>query len=123
MAAAGCWRMLAMVAQARTDLADARPVQQADGRVAQQGHDGGPLATMDQAGILAQGDIRDAVQSILNPPMPAFALQETLGRPDSGRETGAAVAHHLFARAVLRGPCSHQLRRTRKTGATPGQSR
>src|SRR5438067_9390285 len=46
--------MLAMVAQAGADVADARAVQHTHGRVAQQGHDRRPLALMDQALVLAQ---------------------------------------------------------------------
>jgi len=54
-------RVLAVVTQAGGDLADAGPVQQADGSLAQQGHDGRSLPLMDGALIFPQGHIRDAV--------------------------------------------------------------
>jgi hypothetical protein len=56
---------------------------------------------MDQAGILAQGDILHAVQPILDPPVPAFERQQARGWGDLGGEAGEAILHHLFALAVL----------------------
>lgn len=62
----GCGRVLAMVTEPRADLADAGTTQEIEGGVAQQRHDGGSLATMDEAGILAQDQVLDTVQAILD---------------------------------------------------------
>src|SRR5579871_5716841 len=62
---------------------------------------------MDQAGILAQGDILDAMQAVLNLPVPPLELQQALGWGNLRREAGEAILHHLLALAFL-GPGAPQ---------------
>ena len=63
--------VLAVGAQAGSDLADAGLVQQTDGRVAQQGHDGRSLTHMDQAGVLVEGGVLAPMELILDRPVAA----------------------------------------------------
>src|ERR687886_456116 len=90
-----------MVAQAGADVANARAVQQTDGRVAQQGHDRRSLAAMDQALVLAQAHILDAVQAILNAPMPTLERQELLRWSRLRPQAGDPVVQRLLGHAVL----------------------
>ena len=110
--------VLAVVTQAGGDLADAGPMQEADGGLAQEGPDSGPVPLMDEALILAQDHILDAVEASLAGPMPALERQEAVRRPCLG-----PPARDPSCSARLASPCSRQVRTRRQTWATPGQSR
>src|SRR5579884_1336139 len=56
---------------------------------------------MDQAGIVAEGDILGSMRLVLDEPVAAFERQEPLGRADGGWQAGDAIAYLLVLSALL----------------------
>ncbi len=76
---------LAELAQARCDLSDAGAVEQADGDIAQHGHNNRLLADMDQAPIFSQRDIFGPMQGILDLPVSPLEGEGLVRRPVGAR--------------------------------------
>ncbi len=90
-----------MVAQARGHLPDTSTIQQTDGRIAQERHDGWPLAAMDQAVVLTEEYILATVQPVLDAPMPTFEGQQPRWRSLIRPDTGDAVAQLSLRTSTL----------------------
>jgi hypothetical protein len=62
-----CWGgILGVLSEKRGDLLDARPAQEADGGITQEGHHRRFLPGMEGALVLAEGDILGAMHIILS---------------------------------------------------------
>jgi len=78
-------------AQAAGDGAAAALVEQVEGGVAQQAHHGGSGPGVDRAAVRAEGDVLDAVQSVLDLPLASLEGEQAGGVGVGGREAGDAV--------------------------------
>ena len=110
--------VLGVLAQARGDLVDACSAEEAEGGIAEEGHDGRALPGVEGAPVLAERHVLDAVQLVLDGPVAVLEREQALRGPGLEREAGDAVEQRLFGR-----PCSRQVRSSLKTCARPGQSR
>jgi len=94
-------RFVGVGAQAAGDGAAASAVEQAAGGVPQHRHDGRPGPEVDQAAILAERDILDVVQPILDPPVATLERQEVGGGRRLGRQAGDGVVQGAVRLPVL----------------------
>src|SRR5262249_23089862 len=69
------------------------PPQQANGGVAQRRHDVGNVAAAHLGAVFIEGDIAYPMRLVLNGPMPAHQLQQTLGCRPLGTQTGDPIDH------------------------------
>ncbi len=73
------------------DVGHAEPAQEADGKVAQRRHDGGPVTRAHLTAVLVEGHVAHIVGAVLNRPVVAVELEEPLGVGVLGGERGDAV--------------------------------
>src|SRR5262249_59705591 len=85
------YRLGCQPAASRRNVRMAGPPQQANGGVAQRRHDMGNVAAAHLGAVFIEGDIAYPMRLVLNGPMPAHQLQQTLGCRPLGTQTGDPI--------------------------------
>ena len=79
------------VPQGTGEFGGAEQAQQADGEVAQGGHDARSVRGAHLGAVFVEGDVAHLVGAVLDGPVPAVELEEALGIGLLGGEAGQAV--------------------------------
>jgi hypothetical protein len=90
-----------------SNLGRAGAVDEGNDQIAQGSEHLGRVACTQPRTIVAEGDVADVVQAVLNAPVPADEREQSLGAGVGGGERGDEIAGLLAARALGRGGGDH----------------